>query len=408
MNDCSMTQNQPETPRIVIAIPLFNHGKTVRDVAIRALAVHDKVMVVDDGSTDGGADTLAGLDIRLVRHPMNRGKGTAIMTAAREARSMGMTHMVTIDADGQHDPVEFDRFAQTIQRNPSAILVGRRDFRGVSIPRGRRFGRAFSNFWLRAQTGRRIGDAQSGFRAYPLNVLERLKLREKGFTFEIEVLVKAAWAGVELVDVDVSVVYAPKGGYVSHFRMVGDNARLSLLNARLTTRAMMPWPHRKIEVSSSGQGRDKVSLLHPVRSLRSLMRGDNTPRRLAAAGALGVFLGALPLIAFHTVAILFSASFLRLNKIAAVAASQVCMPPLVPAMCIEIGYFLRHGRFLTEISLETLGYQGLERLYEWLLGSLILGPLLAAAMGGFIYLTASLIRYREEPVPPDGGGNPGR
>ena len=324
------------------------------------------------------------------------------MTAARAARSMGMTHMVTIDADGQHDPDEFERFVTVMQRNPSAILVGRRDFSSDSIPRGRRFGRAFSNFWLRAQTGRRIGDAQSGFRAYPLKVLEKLKLREKGFTFEIEVLVKAAWAGVELVDVDVSVVYAPEGGYVSHFRMFSDNARLSLLNACLTTRAMIPWPHRQL--APSGQVREKISLLHPVRSLRILMSGDNTPKRLAAAGALGVFLGALPLIALHTAAILFSASFLRLNKIAAVAASQVCMPPLVPAMCIELGYFLRHGRFLTEISVETLGYQGLERIWEWLLGSLVLAPLLSALMGGLIHLTASLIRYREAPLPANGKG----
>ena len=67
------------------------------------------------------------------------------------------------------------------------------------------------------------------------------------------------------------------------------------------------------------------------------------------------------------------------------------MPPIVPALCIEVGYFLRHGRFLTEISLETLGYQALERLYEWLLGSLVLAPILAAAAGGIIFGLASFI-----------------
>ena len=125
------------------------------------------------------------------------------------------------------------------------------------------------------------------------------------------------------------------------------------------------------------------------------MTGDNSPARLGAAGALGVFLGALPLIAFHTVAILFTAGFLRLNKIGAVAASQLCMPPLVPALCIEVGYFMRHGRFLTEISLETLGYQALERIYEWLIGSLLLAPALAALVGGVVYVMASFVKWEK-------------
>jgi hypothetical protein len=66
------------------------------------------------------------------------------------------------------------------------------------------------------------------------------------------------------------------------------------------------------------------------------------------------------------------------------------MPPVVPALCIEAGYFMRHGRFLTEISLETLGYQALERLYEWLLGSLVLAPLLALLIGGMTLMMARL------------------
>jgi hypothetical protein len=65
----------------------------------------------------------------------------------------------------------------------------------------------------------------------------------------------------------------------------------------------------------------------------------------------------------------------------ALGTSQICIPPLVPALCIEVGYFIRHGRFLTEISLETLGYQGLERVFEWFLGSLILGPVIGVLTG---------------------------
>lgn len=129
-------------------------------------------------------------------------------------------------------------------------------------------------------------------------------------------------------------------------------------------------------------------MLRPLRSLKMLLAENSSPGQLAAAGGLGIFLGALPLIACHTIAILLAAGFFRLNKIAALSTSQLCMPPLVPALCIEAGYFMRHGRFLTEISMDTLGYQGLERIYEWLLGSLLLGPILAALTAAVIYLMA--------------------
>ena len=102
-------------------------------------------------------------------------------------------------------------------------------------------------------------------------------------------------------------------------------------------------------------------------------------------------MGALRIMAAHTIAILLVAGFFRLNKVAAVGASQLCMPPLVPGICIEVGYYMRNGHFLTEISIETLGYQALDRLYEWFLGSLLFGPILAAVVALIIYLVASTI-----------------
>ncbi len=378
---------------ILVVIPVYNHAATLREVVEGALDAHERVLVVDDGSTDLGGGVLDGLPVRIVRHEKNRGKGAALRTAAHEAQSMGATHIITLDADGQHNPAEIERFLHAVEEHPEAVLVGKRDFQAAGAPVSRRFGRAFSNFWFRVQTGRSIGDSQSGFRAYPLDVLLHLPLREKGFAFEIEVLVRAAWAGVDVRDVDVSVAYPPQNMYVSHFHLLWDNMRLALLNTRLSMRSMLPWPHARLP-GASGEDRSGVSILRPILSLRILMKGDASPGRLAAAAALGVFLGALPLIGFHTVAILFSAGFMRLNRIAAVAASQLCMPPFVPALCIETGYFIRHGRFLTEVSLQTLGYQALERLYEWLIGSLLVGPVLGLAVGGLVFGAAFVIRGR--------------
>jgi len=232
--------------KIIILIPVYNHFSTLRGVVAQALHVHDEIMVLDDGSTDNVLNTLEGLDVHKICHPKNLGKGAAIMTAAREARRLGMTHMVTIDADGQHNPDDFNCFLPAIRKTPDAIIVGKRNFRNTNVPKANRFGRSFSNFWLRVQTGKSLGDVQSGFRAYPISVLENLKLHEKRYTFEVEVLVKAAWAGVELRQVDVSVYYPPAKERISHFRLFVDNLRLSFLNTKLTMRSVAPLPHKKI------------------------------------------------------------------------------------------------------------------------------------------------------------------
>jgi len=376
-------------PRVAIIIPVYNHARFLKAVVEKALIVHDCLIVVDDGSTDNVTEVLENLDVRLLRHPTNRGKGKAILTGAREAERLGMTHIVTIDADGQHNPEDFHRFLPLISENPTAIVVGVRSF-DHRTPGLSRLGRGFSNFWLRLQTGHRVGDTQSGFRAYPIGLFRYLTLRETGYAFEVEVLVKAAWAGVLLKEVAVGVSYPPAGERVSHFSLFKDNLRLAWLNTWLTMRALVPLPHRRI---ADHEGSDEISLLHPLRSLTTLLQENMLPRPLAVAGAVGVFLGALPLIACHTLVILGVASFFRLNKVAALSVSQVCMPPLVPALCIETGYFLRHGTFLTEVSVRTLGYQGLERFYEWLLGSLIAGPAMSLIVGSAIYITAHVVRW---------------
>jgi len=379
--------------KAIIVIPVYNHAATLRSVVKGALDVNDSVMVVDDGSTDDAVSLLRGLKVHLVRHPRNRGKGAAILTAAQEARRLGMTHMVTIDADGQHDPSDFNRFLPLLQKHPDAVIVGKRDFEHADVPRANRFGRGFSNFWLRLQTGKALGDAQSGFRVYPLSILENLKLYEKRYTFEIEVLVKAAWAGVELLETDIYVYYPRGEKRISHFHLFLDNFRLSWLNAKLTMRSILPWPHRKILNSRKGAG-EKITILRPLKSLKTLLTENASPGQLASAAALGVLLGTLPLIACHTIVILFAAGFFRLNKIAAVSSSQLCVPPLVPALCIETGYFVRHGTFLTQISLKTLGYEAPERLYEWVIGSLILAPAMAVLIGGTIYIMAFFVSSR--------------
>ncbi|HAS89108.1 MAG TPA: DUF2062 domain-containing protein [Desulfovibrio sp.] len=371
----------------LIVIPVYNHGSTLRDVATRAMNYGD-VLVVDDGSTDGGSDQIHDLDLCIVRHDENLGKGQAILTAAEKARELGKTHIITIDADGQHFPEEIPTFIKAINKSPEAIFVGSRNFEGQNVPGSSKFGRSFSNFWLRVQTGTKLSDVQSGFRAYPLEIFEVVKTSETRYAFEVEILVKSAWAGYELEDLPIEVHYPTPDERISHFDALKDNVRISLLNSRLTMRAFVPVPHRQYDRDEEG----KITPIHPLRSLRILISKDETPLKLAIAGAVGMLLGTLPLVAMHSITIILFCGFFRLSKITGLAVSQLCIPPLVPALCIEAGHYLRYNRFLTEISLQTLGYEALDRFYEWVLGSLVLGPSFALIIGVVIYIMAFTIK----------------
>jgi len=347
-------------------------------------------MVVDDGSTDDGLAVLAGLPILAVRHPVNKGKGAAILTGAREAVKRGFSHIVTMDADGQHDPEDFQKFLSVIEEDPSAIVVGARDFNTPNVPGSSRFGRRFSNFWLRVQTGQVLDDVQSGFRAYPLGLLLALPLRETRYSFEVEVLVKAAWAGVALREVVVGVHYPPKSERISHFNALLDNVRISLLNTRLTARAMLPWPQKKMRVDDAG----RISVTRPLKSLRILLARRETPLNLGLSAGFGCFVGALPLPGLSCMIILLCSGFTRLNKYAALASNQLCIPPFVQAASVLMGHYLRHGRWLTEFSVETLGRQAGQRLLDWVLGSLVVAPALALTVGVIVYLMAVPVRRR--------------
>ncbi len=373
----------PRRIAIAVLIPVYNHSSTLRDVVYGALIHCSDIIVIDDGSSEPCLDTIADLNVYTLSHATNRGKGSAIQTGAAHALSLGFTHLITLDADGQHDPYDIPCFVNCIKSHPDDIIIGKRDFNTENVPFSSVFGRGFSNFWLRVQTGRKTGDVQSGFRAYPLFIFESLKFKETRYSFEVEVLVKSVWAGIRLKEVDIFVRYQPGEERVSHFNMFKDNYYLTLLNTRLTIRSFLPWPHKPIIPCSE---QIKPSLFKPLKSLKIMMNSGMSPSRISISGAVGVVLGALPLIACHTLIILFTAGYFRLSKIMAVAASQLCTPPFMPALCIETGYYMRHGKLLTDISMQTLGYEAVERLFEWFLGSLVIGPLAGLLMGFTSYV----------------------
>ena len=139
----------------------------------------------------------------------------------------------------------------------------------------------------------------------------------------------------------------------------------------------------------------RLLLLHPIRLIKRLLAEHASPRSLAAAAALGIVVGATPFLGVHTLLVYALASRLKLNRLMALGTNQLCMPPIVPAVCIEAGYYMRHGVLLTEVSWRTLGREAVQRFWEWLIGSLVLGPALAVVVGGGIWLLAKYVQRHD-------------
>lgn len=371
---------------------MFNNAGTVREVVAGCREILGNVVVLDDGSTDADlGELLSGLDVTILRHGANMGKGQAILTSLRHVDEKGGEYLIVIDADGQHDPGDIKKFIPPMLDGGPSLIVGCRDFDTENVPGKSRFGRKFANFWLRVETGLVVDDCQSGFRAYPVRYINRINFRGARYDFEAEVLAKAAWAGIPIKTVPISVYYPKAGERVSGFRPFMDNLRISLVHAYLVGRRLLPFGHERLVEKKA---EDSKTIRHPIKFLNSLLREHSTPGGLAAAAAVGIFFGALPLLFLHTLVILYVSARLSLNRLVAVNAQHLCMPPFVPALCIEVGHYMRNGRWLTDISFETVFRQFSDRLIEWLLGSLIIAPLGALAVGLAVFSIASVIRKR--------------
>ena len=223
-------------PRHICAvIPTYNNGGTVADVVRGVLRQGLPVLVVDDGSTDGTADKLAGLDIQVLRHPVNRGKGRALKTGLEAAKKLGYRFALTIDADGQHDPADIP--ALVAAAGERTLVVGSRNIAAEGMSSGSTFANRFSNFWFTVQTGRKLPDTQTGFRVYPLEDLPSLRLLTARYEAELTLLVFSAWKNLRLVPVPVRVYYP--ADRVSHFRPFADFFRISVLNTVLCVLALV-------------------------------------------------------------------------------------------------------------------------------------------------------------------------
>ena len=388
-------------PSIWAVIPIYNNAATIRDIVERTLKQSlDGVLVIDDGSNDCIVkEKLSGITkITVLRHERNMGKGKALQTALRYLNERNVTYMISIDGDAQHYPEDIASFLPVLSEDNHSIVIGSRDFSGDHIPKSSNFGRKLSNFWVMVETGRKVDDAQSGFRAYPVKYISQLRCLSSYYNFEIEILVKASWAGIKLKNIPIRVWYPenPKDR-VSSFRPFLDNFRITLINMHLIGLRILPLPQKKLIKTPIDERPVRSFIRHPVLALRELLFENATPGGLATAAGVGAFFAILPIPGFHTAAIIYAAVRLHLNKVMAINIQHFFMPPFTPLICIETGYFILHGKWLMEITFDNVLMQIGALIIEWWIGALILCLPLSFLTALIVYI-ASLIVWRKKRV----------
>lgn len=360
-----------------VVIPTYNNDRTLGGVIAGVRRYCADIFVVNDGSTDRTTEVLASTEgIRTIAYARNRGKGYALRRGLRAAREAGFRYALTIDSDGQHYPDDIARFIERIERRPDTLLIGARNLTADNMPARNTFANRFSNFWYLVETGRRLEDTQSGFRLYPLRRLGRLRSLCSRYEFEVEVIVRAAWRGVEVENIPVRVYYAPDGERVSHFRPLRDFTRISLLNSVLVLEALLfyyPWRFFRALT--------RENIRRFIR--RNITRSPESNARLAAAMGWGVLCGILPIWGYQMIFAGVSAHFMRLNKLVAIVFSNISIPPMIPF--ILYGSYWLGGR-ITGLPVElTLAEVTLRRMAECLAQYLAGSVALAVAAGAAVW-----------------------
>jgi glycosyltransferase involved in cell wall biosynthesis len=217
--------------KLIVVVPTFDNPTTIQDVINDVLNHKFDVIVVDDGSKKKVQNILKPNDkLHIITHIKNKGKGAAIISGATLAKQLGFTHILTMDADNQHRANQAKHLLNIIDKN--SIIIGNRNFDIDHVPFGSRFGRWFSNFWASWDTGFDIQDSLSGYRLYPLSILQ-LHISSSRFDWEMEVLVRHSESGANIRQADISCYYPQAKHRVSHFRGFYDTMAIVWVHIRI-------------------------------------------------------------------------------------------------------------------------------------------------------------------------------
>jgi len=195
--------------KILAVIPCLNEGQFISDIVTRALKYADRVIVIDDGSTDNTAEAAEKAGAKVIKHGVRRGAGAATRSAFEAAKEYEADILVTLDGDGQHNPDEITQVLAPILNGEADLVIGSRFLQRdlIKAPRYRKFGIDVITWLYNFGSKVKVSDSQSCFRAHSRRLIEAVEITEDGFGFSVQVLIQARRKNFVIREVPVSCIY---------------------------------------------------------------------------------------------------------------------------------------------------------------------------------------------------------
>ena len=224
--------------RFMAVIPAYNEAEHIVDV-VKAAKRYVPVLVVDDGSTDETVKTAEAAGAKVIRHATNQGKGAALRTGFLRALELGCEAVITLDADGQHDPDEIRKFIQAFNARPADLIIGKRNFN--KMPFSRRLANTAGRWLFTWAMGQPIPDNQSGYRLLSRRFMETLMdSQEQGFEFEVVMLEICLKRHFDLVWIPIRTIYSGESSHIHPLAHVTNFVRIVLVTRRRMREPLRP------------------------------------------------------------------------------------------------------------------------------------------------------------------------
>jgi glycosyltransferase involved in cell wall biosynthesis len=379
--------------KVAVLLPTYNNCLTLEQVIFDALEYSSDVIVVNDGSTDKTTEILAKYSSQTtqVSYAQNRGKGWALRCGFEKAVTLGYDYVITMDTDGQHFAKDCVVFLEALKESPDALYIGARNMDQASVPTKSSFGNKFSNFWFKLETGIEMPDTQSGYRMYPVRKMKDIKFWTEKFEFEIEVIVRSAWADIPVKSVPVSVYYPSKEERITHFRPWQDFTRISILNT-----IFVIWTFAYIKPKNFFRYIQKKKISTLLKD--HLLIPTETPLQKSAAVSLGLFMGIAPFWGFQMMIVYFLCRIFRLNTALSLIVSNISIPPMIPLIlygsyrtgAIFYGASAVHLYFSKDITMEMIHIH----FMQYFIGALMLATGMSIVGGIVTYFLASILKRK--------------
>ena len=215
--------------RLALLIPAYNEEKYIEGVIENSSKYEMDIIIIDDGSIDSTASIVESLIsayspyLKLLRHSKNLGKGQALITGFDYIKENNYSGVITLDADGQHDTKEIINFLEVIKKEDPDLIIGDRLGNTAGMPFIRLATNVFTSWIISKIAGKKVSDVQSGYRYLKTMAIKKIKLKTKNFDTEPEIILRAGWQGMKILNVPIKTIY--HDDFVSYVNPVKDTIK---------------------------------------------------------------------------------------------------------------------------------------------------------------------------------------